>query len=509
MGPRTAAQTAAAGETGSLDVAARPLCVDLDGTLLRTDTLFEMLAGALRDWRILLMLPIWLLRGRAVLKQELARRVSLDPAALPYETRLLEYLRGERARGRRLVLATATDRVVAEAVARHVGLFDEVLASDGTTNLKGPRKAAALVSRFGQSGFVYAGNDRPDLRVWGQAGGAVVVNARPGLAQTVRAGGPVELELPRQSSAARALARACRPHQWLKNLLVFVPIVTSGAVGQVQDWLLGIAAFLAFSLVASSIYLLNDLSDLAADRAHPRKSRRPLASGALDIRLALLAAPVLLAVGGWIAWSTGILWVLLVYVVTSTGYSMRLKEFPLVDMFALATLYTLRLYAGGEATGHPVSNWLLAFSIFLFLGLAAVKRVAELQSQAKREDGAKQLARRGYLVDDAQIVMMMGVASSFVASLVLALYVQNQWIAGRAGGSAELFWLLVPLALLWQCRLWLATARGYMDDDPIVYAARDWVSQLVAVAGFVVFITADGHVTAALGWLLGLAGLAG
>ncbi|WP_119421721.1 UbiA family prenyltransferase [Desertibaculum subflavum] len=502
-------QAAATAAAGGDEPALRPLCVDLDGTLVRTDTLFEMVAAALRDWRVLLMLPLWLLRGRAVLKQEMAKRLPLDPAALPYETRLIDYLRRERARGRRVILATATDRRIAEAIAGHLGQFDEVLASDGVTNLKGPRKAAALVGRFGQGGFAYAGNDRPDLQVWQKAGGVLLVNADSATVRAARAIGPVELELPREARALKALVRACRPHQWMKNLLVFVPIVTAGAVGQLEDWLLAIAAFMAFSLIASGIYLLNDLSDLPADRAHPRKSRRPLASGALDIRLALLAAPVLLAVGGWVAWSTGILWVLAVYVVTSTGYSMRLKEFPLVDMFALATLYTLRLYAGGEATGHPVSNWLLAFSIFLFLGLAAVKRVAELQSQAAREGGAKQLARRGYLVDDVQIVTMMGVAASFVASLVLALYVQNQWIAGRGGSSAELFWLLVPLALFWQCRLWLATARGYMDDDPIVYAARDWVSRLVAIAGFLVFIVADGHVARAAGWTLGRLGFGG
>lgn len=502
-------RAAAMAETGREDPAMPPLCVDLDGTLVRTDTLFELLAAAMRDWRVLLMVPIWLLRGRAVLKQELARRVELDPAALPYEVRLIKYLQGERARGRRLVLATATDRRIADKVAGHLGLFDEVLASDGSVNLKGPRKAAALVERFGQGGFAYAGNDRPDLRVWSQAGSALVVNASAGVARAAREAGPVELELPRESHTLAALVRACRPHQWMKNALIFVPIITSGAVGQLGDWLLALAAFMAFSLIASSIYLLNDMTDLPADRAHPRKRRRPLASGALDIRIALLAAPVLLCVGGWLAWSHGVLWVLMVYAATSIIYSMRLKEFPLVDMFALATLYTMRLYAGGEATGHPVSNWLLAFSIFLFLGLAAVKRVAELQSQAKREDGAKQLARRGYLVDDAQIVMIMGVASSFVASLVLALYVQNQWIAGRGDGAAELFWLLVPLALFWQCRLWLATARGYMDDDPIVYATRDWVSQLVAVTGFLVFITADGHLGRAIGWILGQAGLGG
>jgi 4-hydroxybenzoate polyprenyltransferase len=284
---------------------------------------------------------------------------------------------------------------------------------------------------------------------------------------------------PHFPSAGIAALKEIRPRQWLKNLLVFVPIVTAGSYADLAVWENAILAFAAFCATASGIYVVNDLLDLEADRAHPRKRYRPLASGAMPVSWAYVMAPSLFLIGGGLALWTGILPYVIMYAVCSTAYSAKLKEMPLVDVFLLAGLYSLRLYAGGIATGNTVSLWLFAFSCFLFLGLAIIKRIAELEDLRRR--GEDKAARRGYGTGDILILGAFGTNASFVSSMILALYVQSDAVAS-AGRDQELLWVIVPLMLFWQCRLWLATARGYMSDDPIVYTMKDWVSVLVGVA---------------------------
>lgn len=470
-----------------------PLCVDLDGTLIRSDTLVEGIGHLLGDWRSWPGLALAFLKGKAGLKQHVAAEAGIDAALLPYDERVIALIRDAKATGREVALVTAADRKIADAVAAHLGLFDTVLASDGATNLKGDAKGQALAQRYGAKGFVYAGNDSSDLAVWRHAGGAVVVNASAALAEAVGRELPVEAVLPRAGGTARALIKALRPYQWVKNLLIFVPMVTAHALADVVAWRQAFLAMLAFSLVASSIYIVNDISDLDSDRRHARKRKRPFASGAAPIHAAFVLAPALGLAGLGLGVAAGILPVLLLYAIVSISYSMRLKQLPLVDMFILATLYTIRLYAGGEATGYRVSLWLLAFSSFLFLALAAVKRAAEILPLAKQHGGGpSSLSRRGYTADDGPFILVMGLASSFVSTLVLALYVQNDWSARETQWSAQFMYFVVPLVLFWQCRLWLSTTRGKMDDDPILFAAKDYVSRLVAVAVFVVFVIADG-----------------
>lgn len=468
-----------------------PLCVDLDGTLIRSDTLVEGIGQLVGRWQSWAGLGAALLRGRAALKRQVAETASLDAALLPYEERVLDLILDARRAGRRVVLVTAADQRIARAVADHLELFDEVMASDGTRNLKGAAKGKALAERFGEKGFIYAGNDSSDLSVWRHAAAAILVNASPSLAERARRVLPVEAVLPRSGGAAKAMVKALRPYQWVKNLLVFVPIVTAHALGDWDAWGRAALAAMAFSLVASSIYIVNDLSDLDSDRRHARKRRRPFASGAAPIQAAFVLVPVLLVLGGLLGTAAGVVPVLIAYAAVSLGYSMWLKQYPLVDMFALAVLYTIRLYAGGEATGYAVSLWLLAFSSFFFLGLAAVKRAAEILPLANAGEGKSSLTRRGYVAGDGPFVLTMGTASSFIATMVLALYVQSDW-QGGSDASAKFFWLVIPLILFWQCRLWLATTRGQMDDDPIIFAAKDWVSRIVGACIFVVFVIADG-----------------
>jgi len=469
------------------DASLAPICVDLDGTLVRTDTLVEGVL-ALGPGRRLIQALVLLAGPRATFKAFVAREADIDPALLPYNEELLAWLRDQKANGRRLVLATAADLRIAHAVAEHLGLFDEIIASNGVENNKGVTKAKKLAQRFGQGSFTYVGDTRADLPVWREAASAVIVNAPAGVTAAARRLVTVEAEIDDRPSVARAALRAMRPYQWVKNLLVFVPIVTAHALGEFSAWIGAAAMFLAFCAAASGIYLINDLSDLSSDRRHPRKRHRPLASGALSILAGAALATALLAVGFALGMAAGGLSVILVYVALSLGYSLKLKEMPLVDVFILAALYTIRLIGGGIATGHTLTLWLLGFSGFVFLSLALVKRVEELRAL---QDGLPGLSahRRGYYASDLAILQLFGCSASFSSCIVLALFVQDQVVAQHA--ASTFLWGIVPLLLFWQCRLWLSTVRGYMHDDPIVYAASDWVSWLVAMASAAILTLAS------------------
>jgi 4-hydroxybenzoate polyprenyltransferase/phosphoserine phosphatase len=472
--------------TQAADAMALPLCVDLDGTLVRTDTLVEGFCALATDplvFKALRQLP----NGRAAFKQAIAAGARMDPALLPYNETLLTYLRAQKADGRHLVLATAADQRVARAIAAHLGLFDDVIASDGTNNLKGEAKARALVTRFGVKGFCYAGNARSDLPIWRQAAAAIPVNTPASVVAQLRGTIPVEFVIDDQPPVLRELIKAMRPHQWVKNILAFVPILTAHALTEPAAWIGGIIMFLGFCFTASAIYLVNDLLDIAADRAHPRKRLRPFARGAVPLPIGAAAAAVLLIAGLTLAHIGHVAWVVALYALMSISYSFGLKQLPLVDVFMLGALYTIRLFGGGEATGHRLSLWLLGFSSFLFLSLALLKRVEEMMSLAS--SGGSRAARRGYAAADAPILTLFGVASSFASSIVLALFVQSEATAQNYA-SPSLLWFVVPLLLFWQCRMWLSGTRGYMHHDPIVYAARDRISWAIGAAVAAVLIAA-------------------
>jgi 4-hydroxybenzoate polyprenyltransferase/phosphoserine phosphatase len=466
------------------------LYVDLDGCLIRTDLLVESFLVAARRFDTWWRLPLWLLRGKSQLKARLAERAELDPALLPYNAGLIAYLRAERNKGRRIVLATASNRRLAEAVAAYLGCFDAVIASDETNNLRGRHKLSAIgVHLAGEEAFCYAGNDRTDLPIWRAARRAIIVNAPRRVAAAARRGADIELTIEDRPSLAKSLLRAMRPHQWIKNFLVFIPLLASGAFLNVSAWGNALQAFAAFCATSSGIYVLNDLTDLAADRQHPRKRNRPFASGAAPPSIGLGLGVGLVIVGLTLAATTGatVLALLIIYATTSLLYSLYLKEQPLIDVFTLSLLYNIRLFVGGEATHYRISLWLLGFAFFIFLGLALIKRVAELGA-SDRKSVDKQIPNRGYYPGDTSMLGLMGVGASFTSSIVLALYLQDH-AAQAVYANPALLWPLVPLLLFWQCRLWLSTQRGYMLDDPIVYSARDWVSWLVVgIVGLLVVL---------------------
>lgn len=462
------------------DAAALPLCVDLDGTLIRSDVLIESALVLLkRNPLYLFLLPLWLLKGKAWLKQEIARRVSLDPATLPYDRRLRDWLRVQQA-SHPVVLCTAADARLANAIAAHLGGFSSVIASDGRRNISGACKADALVGLYGEKGFDYAGNDRRDLKVWRHAHGAIVVNAPPSLAVRVKHVCDVLLVLPREPAGLKAWIKALRLHQWLKNALLFLPLLAAHKAFDLQADARAVAAFLLFGMCASGVYVLNDLLDLQADRQHSRKRNRPFAAGRLPPSAGLVVAPVLTvgAFVGALALAPRFALVLLGYYVLTLAYSLWLKRIVMLDVVLLAALYTVRVVAGAAAIRVDISFWLLAFSMFLFLSLAMLKRYAELR--ALQDSGVQVAYGRGYAISDLALVQSLGGASGYVSVLVLALYI-NSTMSGLLYDRPGWLWLLCPLLLYWISRVWIIANRGAMHDDPIVFAASDKASWAVAV----------------------------
>jgi 4-hydroxybenzoate polyprenyltransferase/phosphoserine phosphatase len=472
------------------------LCVDLDGTLVKSDTLVDStLVLARHHPTALLNLPRWLVQGKAALKQHLTSAVQLDVVHLPYNRELLQYLEQQKAAGRPIYLATAANAVLAQRIADHLGLFTGVLASDSKVNLAGNNKLLAFQSRFGDN-FAYIGNARPDLPILKSCQQPMVANPTAGLRSALQSAHitPVRT-FTEQVSPFKAWPKAIRIHQWAKNTLIFVPLLLAHA------WAPGILAaaalaFLSFGLCASATYIVNDLLDLESDRQHPRKRFRPFASGdlsalsgvfvvflflAVSLALAMLVPHVIAALSPQLLVLIKphyfLLW-LGIYLATTLAYSLRLKRSVMVDVIVLSGLYTIRIIAGSAATGIAVSTWLGSFSIFFFLSLAFVKRFAELENL--RERGGAKASGRGYHVTDIEQLRSFGSASGYASVVVLTLYISTLEAAQLYQHTRRL-WLLVPVLLLWISRLWLTASRGQLDEDPVVYAITDRRSLLMGV----------------------------
>ena len=448
----------------------RPLCVDLDGTLVTTDTLWENVLVLIRRRPVVaFVVPLWMLSGRARFKRRVVDSALLDPATLPYRRALIDALRETRARGRKLVLATAADRRIAEAVAQHLGLFDEIHASDGERNLKAGNKRDTLRAAYEQ-GFDYVGDSHADEAILEAATRGYLVGASDRAAKIASRLEKVTL-VSRQPSALRALVRELRPHQWAKNSLLVLPILLAPGVPAPDALARGVLAALTFSLCASAGYVVNDLLDIEADRAHVTKVKRPFASGALHV----IAGPPLFL--GLIALSFGLSLaflplgfsaMLLLYFVGTISYSFYLKRLLLLDVLVLAGLYTHRILAGGIATGVRVSAWLLGFSMFLFTSLAFAKRYVELKALTS-DDKVK---NRGYFKADVEMVTGMGTASGYIAALVFVLYVDGSTVRAVYREPA-LLWLILPVMLYWLGRIWMLAGRGQMQEDPVRFALKD------------------------------------
>lgn len=471
------------------NVPSTPLVVDLDGTLVYTDLLHESVLQLLKvkPW-LIFKLPLWLLRGKTRLKSELAKIAAPPISALPYNLDLIEFIRQQRALGRRIILCTASHRYLAQLVADHLGIFDEVLASDENINLAGLVKADALYERYGHKGFDYAGNSHTDLAVWNIARRAIAVNVSPLLHKKITKFFELEKSFPRQDASLKDYLKILRVHQWVKNILIFMPVLAAHTILTDAIWKSLGLAYLSFGLCASFVYVLNDLLDLESDRLHSRKRLRPFAAGKIPVWIGALLSPILILSSFLLAIEVGsqFLFWLLTYLLLTSLYSWWLKRIVIVDVLTLAILYTIRIVAGAAAVQMPLSFWILAFSIFLFLSLAFIKRDAELQSY---DDVSKKIHGRGYVISDVQLVQQLGVSAGYSAVMVLALYINSENII-KLYKMPELIWAGVPLLLWWLSWMWFQANRGLMHDDPIVFAIKDKTSLLIGILFFGVFALA-------------------
>ncbi len=450
-----------------------PLAIDLDGTLIRTDSLIESLLMLFkRNPLFVFAMLAWLRRGKAYLKRQVACRVTLDVSSLPYHMDLLTYLRDQHHENRPLVLATGADEHVARQFADYLQIFDRVLASDGRVNLSGAAKRDRLVAEFGTGGFDYIGNSRIDLSVWQAARRAMVVGSAADIDNARARLSNVERAFEVNSADWRDWLRPLRFYQWLKNVLIFVPLLAAHRFQDIGLLVPACVAFLSFGLCASSVYVLNDLLDLPDDRRHPRKRRRSFASGILPSSAALWMIPLLLglSIGVGLVLPRSFLIMLGIYYGLTLAYSLRLKKIVILDVIILAALFTVRMMAGSAAVAIWPSSWLLALSMFLFMSLALVKRYAELVTM--RIAHGPSAHARSYVVSDAELLAAMGVASAFVAVLVLVLYITSG-AAHLHYGRHQVIWLVCPLLLFWVCYIWLVAHRGGMHDDPLVFALKD------------------------------------
>jgi len=467
-----------------------PLCVDLDGTLVKSDTLVDSLLVLARSRpHLLLRLPAHLLRGKAAFKAFVAESVSLDVRCLPYNRALLEFLQQEHANGREIYLATGADEQLAKRVADHLRIFAGVMGSDGATNLTGAKKLARMREHLGEAGFAYIGNDTPDLPLLAAATQPMVANPTRRLRSRLKARSMrPDAEFVERNSPLKSAADAIRAHQWAKNLLVFVPVFLSHAV-TVNKLLEALAAFCCFSLTASATYIFNDLLDIEADRRHAQKRLRPFASGDLQgatgigilgIFLALGLVGAALLPGRFLAW-------LLLYLFASLAYTGVLKRIPLVDVLVLSGMYILRLLAGGAVTRTPISPWLAGFSLFLFLSLAIVKRFSELENL--RAAGSVPRNGRGYVLADLAQLRSFGTASAYAAAVVFAIYISGPDVE-KLYRHPNYLWLSVPLILLWLNRVWLLAGRGKLNEDPVAFALTDRISLAIGAAVVIVAVLA-------------------
>lgn len=478
-------------------VTSPPLVVDLDGTLTHSDTLIESALQVARQAPLnLLRMPVWLAGGRASFKRAIAARTDASRLVLPYRTDLIEYIRSQRTAGRRVVLATAAHRSVADRVAGELGLFDQVLATGDGINLKGEAKLAAIRAEIGPD-FVYAGDSRADLPIWHAAKAVVLAGVSESTRAALHRHTPVERDFPNPARGPLLWLRALRLHQWTKNLLLFVPLLTAFSFADPHRLQAAITAFFAFSFAASATYIGNDLLDLDNDRRHPRKRNRPFASGHLPITQGVVVA--VSALMGGLALAAAVsgpfVLMLMLYLAITSAYSWVLKRYVLLDVLMLSLLYTLRILAGAVSVGLATSSWLLVFSAFIFLSLALVKRCAELALLL--QNGETATRGRDYRVSDLVVLWPMGVGAALCSVIVFGLFISAADTRARYL-SPDLLWLVEAALIYWLGRLWIKTARNEMHDDPVVYALRDRGSRLVIA--FMVAVVLCAH--ALPGWAL-------
>jgi 4-hydroxybenzoate polyprenyltransferase len=456
-----------------------PLYVDLDGTLTLADVTFESIVAYIKKNPLnVFLILFWLLKGRSFCKRQVAHRVQMDTSSLPLEKHFWEYLKEEHAKGRKLILASASDEILVKPIANRLEIFCDVIAGQGQENISGKNKLNKIKEHVGDAEFAYAGNSNVDFEVWVGANEQIVVSNSRHFISRVKTRFPEAHDFFSAKNYPSYLS-ILRPHQWVKNVLVFAPLILAHRIFELSLILVSIQAFIAFSLCASAVYTVNDLFDIEADRLHKRKRARPFASGEVQVKFGLLLAPALFFISFILALQINHAFFicLAIYFAVTFAYSSKLKQVAIIDIIILALLYTLRIIAGGAATVVPVSQWLMSFSLFLFLSLACIKRFSELYFQS---DNGEKLPGRGYSKSDLNAIAAFGISSAYISMLVLVFYVNSKEVTALYL-KQEVLWLLCPVLLYWISRMWLKTWRGEVHDDPIVYALKDPTSYCVVM----------------------------
>lgn len=468
-----------------------PVVVDLDETLIVTDTLYEQIAIGLFTRPLAVFgTARALLKGRAALKASLARQIDLTHTTLPIREDLVHWLHQQAEIGRELHLCSAAAQPVVETMARRLGIFASAIGSDDS-NLKGRAKAAYLKQRFPE-GFTYAGDSPSDLAVWREASGIVLAGAAPSVANAARnLGKPIEAEFHSADLSLRDLLSALRIHHWSKNMLMFLPLLLGHAWHDYSLIAQTVLAFICLLMVTSATYLLNDIADLNADRQHWTKRNRALASGRMSIPLgfALSGALLLVAFGSALILSPAFAGALASYLVITSSYSLGLKRVPLLDTLIIGVLFTIRIIMGVVLFSQPSPAWLLTFSVFFFFSLAVTKRHTEVM-RAGISGETHSLASRGYRVEDAPLTLTLGVASAIASLVVLVLFIIEEMLPSNVYSHPQILSGMPLILSIWLGRIWLLAHRGNMNDDPVSFALRDRISLVLGGIVAVLFLAA-------------------
>lgn len=469
----------------------KPLCVDLDGTLVRTNTLFEAALAAIKKnpWFIV-KLALSVSKGKPAIKHIIGIHAPHDASLLPYNNELLAWLKEQRTKGRILILATASDKAIADDIAQYLGIFQEVIASTSQHPVSANTKYAVLSKRFGKKEFSYAGNSHADLTVWQSASSAILVDTETSVGDQVRNSIPIEAEFSNTSKITpRVVMQTMRIHQWAKNLLLFTAPIAAHRIGESSIAVNSAIGFLSFSCLASSVYILNDLFDIASDRTHATKRFRPIAACKVGIPQAMSWSVLMAIVSILLATlflPLKFLWILAVYFCITSIYSLRIKKIPYIDIVVLAALYVLRIIAGSTATTVPTSKWLFLFAGCLFISLAAVKRVTELAQLEKSSDRA---IGRGYTKRDKELLTALGLTAALFSSVVLSLYTASAAVTTLYSRPTVLIGMILIFSV-WIFRIWKHALTGLLPEDPVLFATKDYISYLTIAALFGIILLA-------------------
>jgi len=470
------------------DIEKFDLFVDLDGTLIKTDILYESVLLLIKNnFFYLFVLPFWWFKGKSTLKYNIANLVDINPKTLPYNEEFLDYLKQQYQQGRKIILTTATTEKYAKSIADYLGIFTETIASSIDQNISGTEKLNAIKRHSDK--LIYAGNAVIDLKVFPYAQESIIVNPTYRLKMRLKELSNVTEYFEFKQNNIWIMLKAARVYQWVKNSLLFVPLLMSQQFYDSNATLNVVLAFFSFSLLASATYIVNDLIDIPNDREHVRKKNRPLASGSLSIPSAIVMMLTLFISSFIIAININVTFIygLIFYLALTLLYSFKLKSYILMDAISLSLLYTTRIFVGALVINTIPSVWLIAFSMFMFFSLALIKRCSELQ--ALEAEKKNRTPGRDYTVSDTYILATMGVTSGFMSILIVALYLNDTQSISQYT-YPEILWLVCPLLLYWIGRMWIKTFRDEMHDDPIVFTIKDKGSLFCIASVLVIIITA-------------------